>query len=189
MTEAEAALYYKMLKEQAVGIPQNNQVAVYNSSSGAYEFKTFPTGMNTLKKIAIQTINGTAFQDIADLTFPVVNGTNYAFKYYIVFQSAATTTGFRFGLNCPTGTLDYFHTYQTIANSSTVGVATWLQRHDVTRDAMTATTATITAGVDLVCIFEGRYLCTADGTFAPRVASELANNDLTIRIGSWGMWF
>ena len=146
-------------------------------------------GINTLKKTATQTINGTAFQDITNLTFNVVNGTNYAFKYYIVFRSAATTTGFRFGLNCPTGTLDYFHTYQTIANSATIGVATWLQRHDVTRDSMTATTATITAGVDLVCIIEGRYLCTQNGTFAPRVASELANNDLVIQIGSWGTWF
>src|SRR3990167_1275828 len=146
-------------------------------------------GINTLKKTATETINGTAFQDITNLTFNVVNGTNYAFKYYIVFRSAATTTGFRFGLNCPTGTLDYFHTYQTIANSATIGVATWLQRHDVTRDSMTATTATITAGVDLVCIFQGRYLCTANGTFAPRVASELANNDLVIQIGSWGTWF
>ena len=146
-------------------------------------------GINTLKKTATQTINGTAFQDITNLTFSVVSGTNYAFKYYIVFRSATTTTGFRFGLNCPTGTLDYFHTYQTIANSSTIGVATWLQRHDVTRDSMTATLATITAGVDLVCMFEGRYLCTQNGTFAPRVASELANNDLVIQIGSWGTWF
>ena len=147
------------------------------------------SSINTLKKTGTQIINGTAFQDISDLTFSVVNGTNYAFKYYIVFRSAATTTGFRFGVNCPTGTLDYFQTYQTIANSSTVGVATWLQRHDVTRDAMTATTATITAGVDLVCIIDGRYLCTQNGTFAPRVASELANNDIVIQIGSWGMYF
>ena len=146
-------------------------------------------GINTLKKTATQIINGTAFQDISNLTFSVTSGTNYAFKYYIVFRSATTTTGFRFGLNCPTGTLDYFHTYQTIANSSTIGVATWLQRHDITRDAMTATLATITAGVDLVCMFEGRYLCTQNGTFAPRVASELANNDLVIQIGSWGTWF
>src|SRR3990167_3168277 len=146
-------------------------------------------GINTLKKTATQIINGTAFQDISGLTFSVVNGTNYAFKYYIVFRSVTTTTGFRFGLNCPTGTLDYFHTYQTIANSATVGVATWLQRHDVTRDSMTVLGATITAGVDLVCMFEGRYLCTANGTFAPRVASELANNDLVIQIGSWGTWF
>lgn len=90
---------------------------------------------------------------------------------------------------CPTGTLDYFHTYQTVANSATVGVATWLQRHDVTRDSMTATLATITAGVDLVSIIEGRYLCTANGTFAARVASELANNDLVIQIGSHGYFF
>src|SRR3990167_3297098 len=145
-------------------------------------------GINTLKKTATQIINGTAFQDITDLTFSVTSGTNYAFKYYILFRST-TTTGFRFSVNCPTGTLDYFHTYQTIANSDTVGVATWLQRHCVTRDVMTVLTSTIAASVDLVCMIEGRYLCTANGTFAPRVASESANNDLVIQIGSWGTWF
>ena len=58
-----------------------------------------------------------------------------------------------------------------------------------TTGLQTALTATITAGVDLVCIIEGRFLCTANGTFAPRVASELANNDIVIQIGSWGTWF
>ena len=153
------------------------------------EIPTSAAAITTLKKTSTQTINGTAFQDISQLTFPVTNGVNYSFRYYIVFRSATTTTGFRFGVNCPTGTLDYFHTYQTIANSATAGVATWLNRHDVTRDSMTATTATITQNVDLVCIIEGRYLCTANGTFAPRVASELANNDLVIQIGSCGYYF
>src|SRR3990167_11164095 len=145
-------------------------------------------GINTLKKTGTQIINGTAFQDITNLTFSVVSGTNYAFKYYIVFRST-TTTGFRFSVNCPTGTLDYFQTHQTVANSDLVGVATWLQRHCINRDVMTVLTATIAASADLVCMIKGRYLCTANGTFSPRVASESANNDLVIQIGSWGTWF
>ena len=140
---------------------------------------------------ADQTINGTAFQNITDLTFAVAINTDYAFKFYIVFRSATTTTGFRFAINGPAGAVvDHFMTYQTIANNELVGVATWLQKHSVTYDAMTATTATITAEVNLVCMIEGRVKVGATaGTLAARVASELANNDLVVQKGSWGFWF
>ena len=146
-------------------------------------------GISMLKKTADQIINGTAFQNITDLTFAVSANTDYAFKFHIVFRSATTTTGFRFAVNAPAGTLDFFQTYQIVANSDTVGVATWLQRHCITRDVMTALTATITLGVDLVCMIEGRFKCTTSGTLAARVASELANNDLVVQKGSWGFYF
>lgn len=148
--------------------------------------------LNLLKTTANQTINSGAgtFVDVTGLTFPVFNGRDYAFKFYIVFQSAATTTGFKTSVNCPTGTLNFFTTYQTVANSATAGVATWLQKHSVTRDDLTTLTTTITAAVDLVVLVEGRYLCTQDGTFAARFANELAaNTDLTVRQGSWGMYW
>lgn len=145
-----------------------------------------------LKVTATQTINAGAgvYTDITELTFAVTDTKVYGFKFYIVFQSAATGTGWKSSVNCPTGTLDFFSTHQTVANSATVGVATWLQRHSVTRDDLTTLTSTITAGVDLVCMFEGRYICTADGTFAARFANELVTNtDIVIQIGSWGMYW
>jgi hypothetical protein len=149
------------------------------------------TPLNLLRTTATQTINAGAatFEDITNLTFPVVNGVSYAFYFYIVFQSAAITTGWKAGINCPTGTLDFFATGQTIANAA-AGLATWLQRHNTVRDDMTLLTATVTAAVDLVFIIEGRYLCTADGTFAARFANELAaNTDIVVQKGSWGWWF
>lgn len=149
-----------------------------------------PGGVQTLKKTADQIVNGTAFQNITGLTFAVLANTDYAFDFYITFRSAATTTGFRFSVNAPAGVVDFFMTYQTIANSETAGVATWLQKHSVTFDAMTVTTATITANVDLHCRITGRYKCGGSGgTFAARAASELANNDLVIQKGSWGTYF
>ena len=148
-------------------------------------------GPSTLKKTADQIINGTAFRDITDLAFAVSINTDYAFKFYIVFRSAATTTGFRFGVLAPTGAvLDFFMTYQTVANATTAGVATWLQGHWVSGEAMAALTATIAAGVDLVCMIEGRVKVAAtSGTLAARVASELANDNLVVQKGSWGIWF
>lgn len=153
---------------------------------------TGSSGINLLRTTANQTINAGAgvYVDITDLTFPVVNGVTYSFKFYIVWQSAATTTGQKCSVNCPTGTLDFFALHQTIANSATVGVATHTQRHSVTRDDLTTLTSTIAAGVDLVTMIEGRYICTADGTFAARFASELAaNTDIVVQEGSWGMYW
>lgn len=146
-------------------------------------------GISTLKKTADQTINGTPFQNITDLTFPVSAGVDYAFQFYIVFRSVNTTTGFRFAVNAPTGVLDYFMTYQTVANSTAAGVATWLQGHWIVTNTMTVLGSTITAGVDLVCMITGRFKCTTSGTLAARAASELANNDLVVQKGSWGMYF
>ena len=147
-------------------------------------------GMNTLRKTANQTINAGAgvFTDIADLTFPVVAGVDYAFEFYITFRSAATGTGWKAGVNCPAGTLDFWAGSDVIANGA-AGVATHTERHNVVRDDMTQLTATITANVDLNVRIKGRYLCTADGTFAARFASELANTDIVVQKGSWGWWF
>lgn len=143
-----------------------------------------------LKKTADQIINGTAFQNITDLTFPVVANTDYAFDFYITFRSALATTGFRFSVNGPAGVVDYMRKYQTIANSDLVGVATWLEGHAVTFDAMTVQTATIATGVDLHCRITGRFKCgVTGGTFAARVASEVADNNLVVQKGSWGTYF
>lgn len=170
--------------------PTAGQVLTATSDTAA-TWQT-PTGsMTTLKKTANQTVNGTGYVDITGLTFPVSANTNYAFKFYVVFQSAQTATGFRFAMNGPAGTSpSYFMTYQTVANSTTVGVATWLQGHWVTYDAMAVTTTSPAAAVDLVVMIEGRVSVGATpGTMAVRVASEAANNDLTVRAGSWGLLF
>lgn len=146
---------------------------------------------HNLRKTADQTINGGAqtYVDITDLSFPVVSGESYAFYFYITFTSAVATTGWKAGVNCPTGDLDFWEQDQIIANG-TAGVATHVERHNVTRDDMTQLTSTVTANVFLSARIEGRYLCTQTGTFSARFANELAaNTDLVVRKGSWGWWF
>lgn len=153
---------------------------------------TSPTGnITTLMTTANQTINAGAatFEDITGLTFPVVNGVSYAFHFYITFQSAATATGWKAGVNCPTGTLDFWAQSDIIANGA-AGVATHTERHNTVRDDMTLLTTTVTQAVDLAIRIEGRYLCTQDGTFAARFANELAaNTNIVVQKGSWGWYF
>lgn len=143
-------------------------------------------GPTLLRKTAIQTINGNAFQNIAGLTLAVAANTTYHFVFYIVFRSAATTTGFGFSVNGPAQSLlDYVVHYQTTANAALTADVT--QRKDTAYDAMAAVTATITAAVNLRCRIEGIVRTTAAGTFAARVRSELANNDLTVQAESIGI--
>lgn len=148
-------------------------------------------GINTLRTTADQTINAGAgvFTNITNLTFAVVSGTDYAFHFYITFRSAASTTGWRAGVNCPTGVLDFWAQSDIIANGA-AGVATHTERHNTVRDDMTLLTGTITQAVDLAVRIEGRYKCTANGTFAARFANELASNtQIVVQKGSWGYWF
>jgi hypothetical protein len=147
--------------------------------------------MHLLKKTANQTINSGAatFVDISDLTFSVVSGQSYAFFFYITFQSAAATTGWRASVNAPNGTLDFWAQSDNIANGA-AGVATHTERHNTVRDDMTLLTATVTQAVDLAVRIEGRYLSTQSGTFAARFANELnSNTDIVVQKGSYGWWF
>lgn len=169
-----------------------NQRLSMNAGASAPEWQTVAAGgLNTLRTTADQTINAGAgtFTDITGLTFPVVSGVDYAFHFYITFQSAAAATGWAAGVDCPAGTLDFWAQSDIIANGA-AGVATHTERHNTVRNDMTLLTATVTAAVDLAVRIEGRYKCTANGTFAARFANELAaNTQLVVQKGSWGYWF
>lgn len=175
-----------------------DKVSAIDNSTGDVVCSTDQTGggggMTIMKKTADQTINAGAavYTNITDLSFPVTNGVDYAFHYYIVFRSSATATGFKCSVNGPAGTVDYFMTYQTVANaaSGAAGVATWLQAHQIVYDAGFLNLTTITANEDLVCIIDGRYKSTANGTFTARFANELAaNTNIVVQKGSYGWWF
>jgi hypothetical protein len=152
---------------------------------------TGPTGgVQTLRTTGTQTINGTTYQDISGLTISASANTDYAFLCHIVFQSASTTTGFGFAVNGPTGSsgINYLVHYQTNNSGSTGSHLT--MRTDTSFDAMSAVSSTVTAGADLMTRIEGSVQVGATpGTLALRVRSELSNNDLTVRKGSWCMWF
>lgn len=190
LTAAQATALLDVFTSVAKGLvpASGGGTSTFLRADGAF---AAPPGLNTLKKTGDQTINGGAgvFVDITDLTFPVVNGTDYAFHFYITFQSAATATGWKAGVNCPAGALDFWAESQIIANGA-AGVATHTERHNTVRDDMTLLTTTIAQAVDLAIRIEGRYKCTADGTFAARFANELAaNTHIVVQKGSWGYYF
>lgn len=147
------------------------------------------TFINTLKKTSNQIINTISYQNVTDLGFNVNINTNYAFRFYVAIRSTNTATGYRVSVNGPVGgVVDYNTRYQTVANAS--GLATWLDRHDITYEAMPVLASSVVANADMLVIIEGRLInSTTEGTLNLVAASEAANNNIIIQEGSWGIWF
>lgn len=121
--------------------------------------------------------------DVTGLSFAVVSGNTYWFRFYIVYTSAATGTGSRWSINGPTiTTLVYRSEYSLTTTSRTLneGLATY----DVPA-ASNATSATTGANS---AIIEGVYKCGANGTVIARFASEVTVSAITAKAGSICHW-
>lgn len=129
----------------------------------------------------------TSWADITGLSIPVLAGKTYAFSAAILYQTNATTTGARFGVNGPATP-----TYLRLAGIGTVTVsasaaAVSTQTASVSAYDTSAIGAQTTGPgtVDSLAVIEGTIVPSADGTFAMRSQSEVAvSNGVLIRRGS-----
>lgn len=122
--------------------------------------------------------------DVTGLSFPVVAGLRYWFKFRIYYTAAATTTGSRWCLNGPaTTSLAINSRYCLTATSETV--------NNVTGYDLPATSNTSSASTtNNLATIEGFIIPSADGTVIARFASEIANSAITAKAGSkveWGV--
>lgn len=124
--------------------------------------------------------NGVAntIADVTGLSFPVLAGHKYFFRFVIQYTAAATTTGSRWSINGPGGTMRYRSSYSLTTTSETVNSG--LTAHDTpaASNASSAATAGNTA------IIEGHYEATADGSVIARFASEVASSAIVAKAGS-----
>jgi len=119
--------------------------------------------------------NGSAntIADVTGLSFPVVANTTYKFRFWIVYSSAATTTGSRWSINGPATTfLNYFSNYTLTATSITnnQGLASYNVPAGASASSLTANN---------VAIIEGVIRPSADGTVIARFASEISASAIT----------
>lgn len=124
--------------------------------------------------------SATSLGDATGLSFSVSSGVRYRFAFWVVFRSAATTTGIKLSVNAPATTLLAYNVaipisaiadvlgYRRAVNVETIGTGV---------DAITA---------DLLATVEGVLVPSANGTLILRYASEVAASAVTIRAGSHG---
>jgi hypothetical protein len=126
-------------------------------------------------------VSTTAYGDVAGLGHAVVAGRTYRFRAFIIWRSAAATTGARFSVNGPATPTKLSY------------IARWTGLTDPVEtlytgrayDAGTASTGVAALNVDEFAIIEGVIIPSANGTLIPRVASEVAASAITPQAGSY----
>lgn len=112
-------------------------------------------------------------QDVTGLSFPVVANTTYKFKFVIIYNSAATTTGSRWCINGPATThMSFTSQYPTTATALTINPALAGYNLPAASNASSLTT-------NNRAIIEGEIRPSADGTVIARFASEILNSAIT----------
>jgi hypothetical protein len=115
--------------------------------------------------------------DVTALSFSVVSGNTYWFRFIIPYTSAATSTGSRWSINGPTFTrLNYISRYTLTATTITTNAAT-------AYDIPAASNASSLADGN-VAVIEGIITPSANGTVIARFASEIANSAITAKAGA-----
>ena len=124
--------------------------------------------------------------DVTGLSFAVVSGGTYFFRFNIWYQAAAGTTGSRWSVNGPTAAhIAYRANYSLTTTSETV--ISGSNAYGLP-NASNATSAVTTSGGNMA-IIEGFIVATADGTVIARFASEISGSAITAKTGSFVEWY
>jgi hypothetical protein len=115
---------------------------------------------------------------VTNLSFSVTANTTYKFKFFIVYTSAATTTGSRWSITGPAITfLNYNSEYSLTATSKTFNAG--LSGYDLPA----ASNATSASTGSNIAIIEGIIRPSANGTVTARFASEVASSSIVAKGG------
>lgn len=117
--------------------------------------------------------------DVTGLSFGVVTGQRYNFRFVINYTAAAITTGSRWSISGPAASeLRYSSTYSLTTTSNTFNTA-------AAYDLPAASSASSAVTTGNIAVIEGFVLPSADGTITARFASEIANSAIIAKRGSY----
>lgn len=156
----------------ATGAVKTSQNQGANATGGAQSSAVLASDVTNNNAVA------NTIADVTGLSFPVTSGKKYRFRFEIQYTAAATTTGSRWSISGPGGTMRYSSQYSLTTTSATFNEG--LSAHD-TPAASNATSAA--TGANLATI-EGFYEASATGTVIARFASEVASSAIVAKAGS-----
>lgn len=116
--------------------------------------------------------------DVTGLSFAVVSGGQYWFRFIIPYTSAATTTGSRWAINGPVAPtrLNYTSRYPLTATTETVNYA------DAYDTPAASNASSLTTGN--LAVIEGIIVPSANGTVIARFASEVSSSAIVAKAGA-----
>lgn len=140
-------------------------------------------GPVTVRLTADRATTLTAYQDATGLSFAVTAGQFYSFYFWVMFQTAATTTGLNLSLNAPANNFLVFN-----VDTPTSATARTLSNRRAVNTGATAT-AIDAANANTLAVIRGTINPTASGTLIVRFASEIAGSNVTVKAGSSGVLY
>jgi hypothetical protein len=153
-------------------------------ATGAVKNSSSISGLQMVVLTSDVTNNNATANTIADITgmsFPVISGGTYYFKFIINYTSAITTTGSRWAISGPTFTsVNYSSRYTLTATTETVN-------YSLAYNMPAAANAT-SLTVGNTAIIEGIVKPSANGNVIGRFASKIANSAITAKAGSVLYW-
>lgn len=137
--------------------------------------------LTVLRKTADQTAIGSAFADVTGLGFTLLAGTTYSFRYLLICDADATTTGIDVSVTGPANPTAIVYTmgYWTSATAYT-------ERGGVAYDTNTASTASNGTARRLFVVEGIIVTAGAGGTLIPRAKRENVGTGPNVRAGSVG---
>lgn len=167
------------------------------STSGVPKTVAVPQGasyvanqLNVVSLASDVTNATTVIADVTGLSFAVVAGQVFWFRFAIWYSSPATTTGSRWAINGPGSPTYLAVKVQTpliaTANSTDATSENYVVAYDTPTTANTASPSNSTSGA--IATMEGYIQPSADGTVIARFASEVGASTITAKAGSYCEW-
>lgn len=118
-------------------------------------------------------------QEVTGLGFNVTAGNKYYFKFIIPYTAAATTTGSRWGVSSASAiTLLSFTSEYTLTSTTSTRNA-MVQAYD--SPASSNASSVVSSNI---CIMEGFFIPTSNGSLMARFASEVSASAITAKAGA-----
>jgi hypothetical protein len=127
--------------------------------------------------------SSTGLIDAPGLSFPVVAGTYYKFRFMVPFRSSATGNGIRLSLAVPAFTV--FSATAEIPNGAD-GTGTTFRGWITSSNDLVLSAGVQAINTDYIAIVEGVILATSNGNIQLRYGSELTTATITLRNGALG---
>lgn len=138
-----------------------------------------PVNKSIVVLAADVTNSTTTIADVTGLSFPVVAGGRYWFRFAINYTAALASTGSRWSINGPaTSDLDFRSEYSLSTTTQTINEGLSAYDNPAAANLTSASTGSNMA------VIEGFLTASADGTVIARFASEVAASAIVARAGS-----
>jgi len=129
---------------------------------------------------ALTNSSNVTLTSITQLGIPVVAGTAYRFRIWILYRSSANTTGLVVAM---TNTAGATGTLSLNLRNNTSTTAASLSTLNAFNSVLTYT-STPTANTDFIAEIEGIFVCTASGNIVPQFRSETNGQTITVQANS-----